>query len=232
MRDNIFNKKSDLIDFTFNVEVAKVFDDMVRRSIPGYTMVLELIALISKNYQHDGICYDLGCSTGATAIAINFSGKSNTIIAIDNSLAMIKKCSKNITNFKNIKLICADIENIDIKNADFVVLNFTLQFITKDKRQQLINKIYEGLNKGGALIISEKVEFDNNKQHIINDLHIEFKRANGYSELEIAKKRELLKNTLIADNKETHLNRLKSAKFDAYFCYLQCLNFMSFLAIK
>ena len=41
MRDQIFSKKTDLVDFTFDAQVANVFDNMVRRSVPGYQTLIE-----------------------------------------------------------------------------------------------------------------------------------------------------------------------------------------------
>lgn len=234
MRDNIFNKNNDLVDFVFDKSVVSVFDDMVYRSVPGYAQMLELIALISKTYaQKNTNLYDLGASTGATSIALSTNTQNCKIIAIDNSIEMVKKCRDNLINITNFEVKCCDIMDICIKNASIVVLNLTLQFIKKQKKQQLINKIYQGLNTGGILLINEKVHFTNkNKQNLINDLHLNFKRANGYSELEIAKKRQLLENILITDDEKTHLNRFKIAGFTKYEKYFQCLNFMAFLAVK
>ncbi|SFV75991.1 tRNA (uridine-5-oxyacetic acid methyl ester) 34 synthase [hydrothermal vent metagenome] len=114
-----------------------------------------------------------------------------------------------------------------------MVLNLTLQFIPVKQRQPLIDKIYEGLNPGGVLIISEKIHFDNQQKQVeTTKLHLDFKRANGYSELEIAAKRQSIENVLITDNTKTHLDRFKTAGFSHSLCHFQCLNFASFLAVK
>jgi len=147
---------------------------------------------------------------------------------------MTEKCEKTLNNkVNNAQVICADIEILDIKNASIVVLNLTLQFIAPENRQALINKIYQGLNKGGALIVSEKIHFnDQQKQQQMTELHLDFKRANGYSELEIAAKRQSIENVLITDDKNTHFKRFEQAGFNTSTCHFQCLNFASFLAVK
>jgi tRNA (cmo5U34)-methyltransferase len=147
---------------------------------------------------------------------------------------MVKRCKANlIDKITNFDVICVDINDICFENASIVVLNLTLQFIPVKQRQPLIDKIYEGLNPGGVLIISEKIHFDNQQKQVeITKLHLDFKRANGYSELEIAAKRQSIENVLITDNTQTHLDRFKTAGFSHSLCHFQCLNFASFLAVK
>ncbi len=237
MRDKLFQEKTDLVDFTFDKDVANVFDDMVRRSVPGYQSMIEMLGLMVKTYGQDNShYYDLGASTGTASLALglNNTHNNNQIIAVDNSPAMIKKCKINLENkLSNFSAICIDIEDICIENASIVVLNLTLQFISPEQRRALINKIYQGLNQGGALIVSEKIHFDDiQKQNKMTQLHLDFKRANGYSELEIASKRQAIENVLITDNKQTHFERFKGAGFRQSFCHFQCLNFASFLAVK
>ncbi len=237
MRDNIFTKENDLVGFTFDAQVADVFDDMVKRSVPGYQSMIEMISLSIKTYgQNNTNYYDLGASTGATSIAlgINNPHSNNQIIALDNSPDMVKKFQQNLTGkIDNIDVVCGDILDIKFENASIIVLNLTLQFITPSNRQALINKIYKGLNTNGALIVSEKIHFDNKKkQKQITKLHLDFKRANGYSELEIANKRQSIENVLITDSKQTHFKRFNTAGFKNSICHFQCLNFASFLAVK
>lgn len=232
MRDTIFNKKTDLVDFCFNQEVVSVFDDMVLRSVPGYKNTLEFIKLCGEIYTQKGSnIYDLGCSTGATSFAL--SGNGGNIVAVDNSKSMIDKARENLKNINNITFVCDDINNIKIENASIVVLNLVLQFIPKDKRNDLIQHIYNGLNKGGVLIISEKVHFEDIKeQEFFTKTHLEFKKSNGYSELEIANKRQLLEDVLITDNTSIHLKRLSDCGFNFYQEVMQHLNFKTFIAIK
>ncbi|MDB4822408.1 carboxy-S-adenosyl-L-methionine synthase CmoA [Candidatus Pseudothioglobus singularis] len=237
MRDNLFNANIDIADFRFDKEVVEVFDDMVRRSVPGYDSMIQMIGLIARMYGQDNTnYYDLGSSTGAIslAIALNNKHQKNTFFAIDNSEEMVSKCKQNLeSKIDNLQATCADINQIHIENASIVVLNLTLQFIDVKDRSNLIKKIYEGLNPGGVLIISEKIHFeDKETQDQITNLHIDFKRENGYSELEIANKRQAIENVLITDTKAIHIERLKDSGFKDTSCFFQCLNFVSFLSVK
>jgi len=237
MRDNLFNANIDIADFRFDKEVVEVFDDMVRRSVPGYDSMIQMIGLIARMYGQDNTnYYDLGSSTGAIslAIALNNKHQKNTFFAIDNSEEMVNKCQQNLeSKIDNLKTICADINQIHIENASIVVLNLTIQFIDVKDRSNLIKKIYEGLNPGGVLIISEKIHFeDKETQDQITNLHIDFKKENGYSELEIANKRQAIENVLITDTKAIHIERLKDSGFKDTSCFFQCLNFVSFLSVK
>ncbi len=237
MRDYLFSSKTDLVDFVFDAQVAKVFDDMVRRSVPGYQSMIEMIGLIAKTYGQDNTnYYDLGTSTGAISMALGLNNihQNNRIIAVDNSVAMAQKCKTNLTGkITNFEVICADIMDICFENASIVVLNLSLQFIQVKHRQTLINAIYQGLNTGGVLLLTEKIHFNNPlKQQQITKLHLDFKRANGYSELEIATKRQAIENVLITDDKKTHFERFNKAGFSSSTCHFQCLNFASFLAVK
>ena len=237
MRDNLFNKQSDIADFRFDQEVVKVFDDMVRRSVPGYDSMIQMIGLIARMYGQDNTnYYDLGSSTGAItlSIALNNKSKNNQFFAIDNSKEMVEQCEKNLHNkVDNLQAICDDINQVQIKSASIVVLNLTLQFIDVNLRSNLIKKIYDGLESGGILIISEKIHFDDAvTQNQITKLHMDFKKENGYSELEIANKRQAIENVLITETKEQHLNRLRDCGFVETSCFFQCLNFVSFLSVK
>lgn len=237
MRDKVFDKKIDLVDFKFNKEVVDVFNDMVRRSVPGYELMLKIISLIARIYGKDNTnFYDLGASLGAVSLALNIACKHKNIktFAIDNSKEMTIQCSKNLKDkIPSLVVICADIEDIAINNASIVVLNLTLQFIKPSKRLAIIDKIYQGLNKGGVLIISEKTHFENQATDTkINDLYTLFKKANGYSDLEIAQKRSVLDNILITDTEATHIQRLKRVGFSQIIRWYQCINFTSILAVK
>ena len=237
MRDNLFNSHNDIANFRFDESVVEVFDDMVKRSVPGYDSMIQMVGLMARMYGKDNTnYYDLGSSTGAItlAISLNNNHKNNKFIAIDNSPDMVKKCQKNLSKkIDNLEVICEDINETTIQNASIVVLNLTLQFVEVSKRAPLLKKIYDGLNPGGVLIISEKIHFDDNEnQKQITQLHLDFKRANGYSELEIANKRQAIENVLISENKKTHIDRLKQCGFKEASCYFQCLNFASFLSVK
>jgi tRNA (cmo5U34)-methyltransferase len=238
--DTIFATPLDKVsDFAFDEAVARVFPDMIRRSVPGYTTIIPMIGIITARYAQNGsVCYDLGCSLGASTLAMRhgLKDKNASIIAIDNSEAMIERCRHYIEldNEKTpIELICADINDIDFKPCSVITLNFTLQFIAPEKRLQLLSKLHEALLPGGVLILSEKICFESlPEQTTLETLHWDFKRANGYSELEVSQKRSALEQVLLPDSLDYHITRLSEAGFQEIFNWYQCFNFISLIALK
>jgi len=240
MRDNIYAQDQGQIkDFTFDNSVVEVFPDMIQRSVPGYATIISTIGqLAGQFHQPDSNLYDLGCSLGAATLSMRKHIKQPgcKIIGVDNSKAMVEKCRLHVQAYKSsipVSIELGDINDIEIKSASVVVMNFTLQFISPEQRLALLQKIYAGLNPGGILILSEKLRWEDKQvDEVINELHLDFKRANGYSELEISQKRSAIENVMKIDSEQTHLNRLTEAGFNSSSIWYQCFNFASFVAIK
>ncbi|HTF95618.1 MAG TPA: carboxy-S-adenosyl-L-methionine synthase CmoA [Cellvibrio sp.] len=238
--DTIYaNPLADVSRFAFDQRVVDVFPDMIKRSVPGYATIINMIGNLAERYvQANSHCYDLGCSLGAATLAMRhrIQAADCKIIGVDNSAAMIARCQQVIEADSGevpVDLIEATIQEIDINNASMAVLNFTLQFISIDERFGMLQKICAGLNTGGVLIISEKVIFDDEPhQQLMTELHHNFKRANGYSDLEIAQKRTAIENYLIPETLDAHRQRLRAAGFRSVDVWFQCFNFASIIAIK
>lgn len=238
-RDDLFAKPQQVVDFAFTDAVADVFPDMIRRSVPGYETVISLLGVIARRYiQTDSNVYDLGCSLGASTLSVYQQTNIEDVNyhCVDNSPAMIQRCEKALTRYMptaQLNFICDDMEAVEIQQASLVLLNFTLQFIPPEKRPAFLQQIYSGLLPGGALVIAEKLRFaDEGQQQLQVDLHHEFKRANGYSELEISQKRSSLENVLISDTLEEHKERLEKVGFETVLVWFQCFNFAALLAVK
>jgi len=239
-RDNLYATPLEAIsDFRFDEQVVGVFADMINRSVPGYGTLISMLRVIAGHFaQPESRCYDLGCSLGAATLALRhgIDKPGIDIVAVDNSEAMVEQCRQHIAMDESsipVEVICDDLRNIEIENASVVVLNFTLQFLSTDERDQLLKKIARGMKPDGVLILSEKIEFDNeNDNELFVDLHHDFKRVQGYSDLEISQKRSALENVLIPATIEQHLQRLNSAGFSDSRCWFQCLNFISILATR
>lgn len=235
----------EIIDFKFDDKVVSVFPDMIQRSVPGYSTIISNIGVLAERYaQPDSYCYDLGCSLGAASLSMRqrIRHERCDIIAVDNSPDMIEQAKQLLEQDNQVSpssvpvpvhFKCADITEIAIEQASVVVMNFTLQFIPLDLRQVLINTIYQGLKPGGVLVLSEKLAFDDGSQAVfLNDAHHDFKRSNGYSELEISQKRSALENVLLPETLTRHQQRLNEAGFSFNTAWFQCFNFASMIAIK
>ncbi|ARU94217.1 carboxy-S-adenosyl-L-methionine synthase CmoA [Tatumella citrea] len=239
-RDTLFSAPIDKLgDWTFDERVAEVFPDMIQRSVPGYSNIISMIGMLAERFvRPDTRVYDLGCSLGAATLSVrrNIHHPGCEIIAVDNSPAMVERCRRHIDAFRAqtpVQVIEDDIRQVEISNASLVVLNFTLQFLEPAERQQLLNKIYQGLLPGGALVLSEKFSFeDQTMGDLLFNMHHDFKRANGYSELEISQKRSMLENVMLTDSVATHKSRLTAAGFRHAEQWFQCFNFGSLVAIK
>ena len=239
-KDKIYSQYRDRVaDFVFDDKVAGVFDDMVRRSVPGYATVIGMTKVFAEHYaQADSVCYDLGCALGASTLAMRkgIVQPGCRIVAVDNSESMVAQCREIIADDDSVvpvEVVCGDIRNVPIENASVVVMNFTLQFLSPDQRDTMIQRIYDGLLLGGVLLLSEKISFeDKGNDDFQMDMHHEFKKLMGYSDMEIAQKRKALENVLVRDTLDTHKTRLAHAGFTKTHLWFQCFNFMSLAAFK
>ena len=239
-QDTLFSAPIDKLgDWTFDERVAEVFPDMIQLSVTGYSNIISMIGMLAERFvQPDSRVYDLGCSLGAATLSMrrNIKVAGCEIIAVDNSPAMVERCRRHIDAFRAetpVKVIEADILDVELSNASMVVLNFTLQFLEPADRQRLLNQVYQGMRPGAALVLSEKFSFeDQDVGELLFNMHHDFKRANGYSELEISQKRSMLENVMLTDSVETHKARLKQAGFEHSEVWFQCFNFGSLIALK
>lgn len=238
--DEIYASKLALLkDFAFGPEVARVFPDMVRRSVPGYEVLVFMIGCIAGIWaKPNSNVYDLGCSLGQSALMMHSRIDCTGVhyVCVDNSQDMLNGCQKHLESRipqTGYTLINDNVQSVPVSNASIVVMNLTLQFVDPAGRNQLIQKIHDGLLAGGVLILSEKVVLDDSDQNgVMNLLHDEFKRSHGYSKLEISQKRTALERVMQIDTVECHRKRLLNAGFESVHQWFQGLNFVSFLAIK
>lgn len=238
-RDEIFRVENIKEDFVFNDQVAEVFDDMLDRSIPCYRQVIEMIArLLEKRLKQGDMVYDLGCSTGTTLLELarRLESLKLKFMGVDNSAAMIRKAVLKAEMYSRKEAISfqeRDIMELEIEGAGAVILNYTLQFIRPLMREEFLRKISFFLRPGGILLVSEKIicrDPQLNRDYI--DFYHQYKRSRGYSELEIAKKREALENVLIPFTIRENRELLRSAGFSTVETFFQWFNYASFVAIK
>lgn len=239
-QDEVFKQEINRVsDFKFGTQVVNVFDDMVSRSVPYYGEIQRMMAELSADHAQPGTnIYDLGCSTGATFTALNgFIPQDVGFVGIDDSEEMINKCDlklKAMNMERPYELIVGDIhQNLVINNASVVILSLTLQFVRPLYRQQLLKNIYQGLNQGGVLILIEKVLTENslfNRDFIKH--YYNYKRRNGYSDLEISQKREALENVLIPYKLSENVTLLEDSGFRHCEVFFKWYNFSGLIATK
>lgn len=235
MKDKVFEKPIEK-KFEFDEAVASVFDDMLTRSVPFYDEVRKLIiALILAEQKEGKKALDLGSSTAKFLLDLHSKmDVKMQLKGLDNSEAMVERARQKCMAFgADIVLELADMLEYDYKDEDIVVANYTLQFIRPMQRTGLVKRICEGMKEDGMFIFSEKVVFEDkrlDKQMI--DIYYAYKKAQGYSEYEIAQKREALENVLIPFTIEENIRMCKEAGFRQVSTVFQWANFVTFVAKK
>ncbi|MGV0034861.1 MAG: carboxy-S-adenosyl-L-methionine synthase CmoA [Candidatus Azotimanducaceae bacterium WSBS_2022_MAG_OTU7] len=239
LKDEVYSSPMASIEaFRFDQSVADVFQDMIERSVPGYGLVLQLIGVLAEKYGEPGSrAYDLGCSLGASTLQLRRHLPNGChLVGVDNAEAMVSRCKANLSSDHSAatyEILLEDLRETNIENASIVILNFTLQFIPDEQREKMLARIYAGLNKGGILLLAEKVKFENpSEQALMTTLHHDFKKQQGYSDLEISQKRAALENVLIPNTEAQHRQRMQEAGFSVVEQCVRCLNFATFLGIK
>ncbi|HRE39259.1 MAG TPA: carboxy-S-adenosyl-L-methionine synthase CmoA, partial [Chitinophagaceae bacterium] len=239
-KDEVFRDEIEKVsDFKFGANVAKVFDDMVNRSVPFYGEIQRMMAELAADHaREETFVYDLGCSTGTTMIGMDtMVDQDIKFIGIDDSQEMLDKCKSKLMEIgfsRPYELRCADLgQGIKIENASVVVLCLTLQFVRPIYRERLLKDIYNGLNPGGVLILVEKIlaEENNFNRDFIN-YYYNYKRRNNYSELEISQKREALENVLVPYKLSENITLLRDQGFAHCEVFFKWYNFAGLVAVK
>lgn len=241
MKDQLFKQPvSRMSDFEFNDDVAQVFDDMLTRSIPFYTAIQQMIADFVDHFYIEGSrVYDLGCSTGSMMVALAQQVPRITeIVGLDTSQAMIQKCKQRVAALPDgleprMLFKQEDLRQAELDQASAIIMNYTLQFVRPLYREQVVRRLYDALLPGGVLLLSEKVlENSTDLSRLFIEMYYRFKRRQGYSDLEISQKREMLENVLIPYQVDEQIELLSNCGFRNVEIFFKWHNFASFIAIK
>lgn len=249
MKDRLFTQDLHK-QFEFDEGVASVFDDMASRSIPYYNLSMRLsvdfafnaLLLELKTRREKMAVYDLGCSTGSFLIELagrleDFVDRNKIhirLVGVDSSFAMIERAKlKTKTYGKKIEFICEDFLQICFCNSNVVIANYTLQFVRPLQRDAIVRKIFDGLEENGIFIMSEKMTSSDKvlDKQMIDRYHL-YKKDQGYTQSEIASKREALENVLVPYSLEENFTMLKNAGFEIIEVLFKWVNFATIIARK
>jgi tRNA (cmo5U34)-methyltransferase len=239
-RDENFRTPKQLVeDFSFGEETARVFDDMLDRSVPFYPEIQRMIGELAADFATAGSrIYDLGCSTGTTLLCLDRAVPAGvTLIGIDSSEDMLEQARQKFRHAGLAhphELICRNLEqDLELSNASVVIMNLILQFVRPLYRDRLIQTIAQGTQTRGCLLLVEKVLGRNSTlNRLFIRHHYEFKKRNGYSDMEIAQKREALENVLIPYHFEENRELLLRNGFRACDVFFRWYNFCGMIAVK
>lgn len=235
------NQVGDSIDapnasWSFGADVPKTFTEHVRRSVPLYDTGHELICQLSDCFvKDDSVCYEIGVSTGELLgkLATHNANKGARWVGIDVEEKMIEQARTNLASLPNVSLQVADAVTYDFQRSDLIVSYYCVQFVPPKWRQNLIDKIYESLQWGGAFILFEKVRAcDARFQDIASILYQEYKLQQDFTPAEIVAKSRSLKGVLEPFSTQGNLDMLKRAGFVDYMSVMKYVCFEGFLAIK
>lgn len=237
--DTLYATGSVAEDFTFNDRVADVFDDMLNRSIPYYRTVVDGMAQLLASHLAPGstVC-DLGCSTGTTLLELarRLPELDLRYVGLDNAPPMLAKARRKsamFTKSEMVHFIEADITSCPLPPASAIICNYTLQFLRPLTRQPFIRRIYEALPDGGLFFLGEKtISHASRLNRDFIDIYHAFKRQQGYSELEIAAKREALENVLIPFSLEENIALIRETGFAEIEPFFKWFNFTAIVALK
>jgi len=226
-------------DFDFGESTAAVFDDMLDRSIPEYRELQRMIGELAGTFAEPNTrVYDLGCSTGITLETLRDAIQVPVdLVGLDYSSPMLERARERLSRpgrTHSVRLQEADLNaGVTVENASVVVLNLTLQFVRPLRRDRLIRDINRGMNPNGCLILVEKVlGNDSLFNRTFIRLYYEMKRRNGYSDTEIAHKREALENVLVPYRVDENFELLARNGFNQSDIFFKWYNFCGILGVK
>jgi tRNA (cmo5U34)-methyltransferase len=228
-------------DFNFGKETAAVFDDMLDRSVPFYAEIQRMLGELVADFAVDRTAiYDLGCSTGNTFLAAGANLRPELdvrFIGLDSSEEMLRTAERKLSGAQfpwPFVLKLQDLnDDILIENASVALMILTLQFVRPLNREALIAALHQGLNHNGCLLLVEKVLGEHSSfNRLFIDHYYEMKRRRGYSDMEIAQKREALENVLIPYRLEENKWLLRRVGFQHVDVFFKWYNFCGIVAIK
>lgn len=239
-KDTLFTSTERLEkEFTFDEATVEVFDDMVSRSVPFYSELQKMLVQLAYHFVQEGsTIYDLGCATATTLLGLaKRVPESVRLVGVDLSKPMLEEARKKLRRYglsDRCELRQADVnEPLELEDASVVIMAWMLQFVRPLRRDGLIRRIYESLRPKGILVLTEKVLGpDPTLDRLYVDLYLNYKREQGYSELEIAKKREALENVLIPYRVHENIELLQRNGFSTVDLFFRWFNWSGLIAVK
>lgn len=218
-------------------DIADHFDEHVTKSVPLYHQGHELVCEISDFFlPTDAVVTELGVSTGALTerfLKHNARRRDLRYIGIDSVESMIGKARSRCNDDPRVEFLHEDIVNHTFERCSMVISYYTIQFVPPRIRQEIINRIYESLEWGGAFVLFEKVRApDARFQDMCGQLYQEYKLQGNFSEAEILHKQRSLKGVLEPFSTQGNLDLMKRAGFVDIMTVMKWVCFEGFLAVK
>jgi tRNA (cmo5U34)-methyltransferase len=227
--------------WTFDEQVTRAFDDMLERSIPQYHVMRGAIGDIAAAFLEDNragttpLVLDLGCSRGEMIALLRKHGPPARFVGVDVSDPMLRAARERFAGDLNVQIAQCDLRRgyPSVLPAHVTLSVLTLQFIPLEYRRGLLKQIYEHTAEGGCLILVEKVLGQTSQlDDLMIERYLDMKRANGYSEEQIIRKRLSLEGVLVPLTASWNEELLRSAGFEAVDCFWRWMNFAAWAAVR
>lgn len=188
-----------MVDFTF-AHREEGFDEHIEKSIRGYSQLIDDVISLSRYFIEDETnVIDIGCSTGKmTKALIDYNldhSKTASYIGLEIADGFdkdLKKRKEELKYYKYVNFEKLDARTYEYKNCSLITSIFTLQFMPKYDRKELLQNIYNGLNCGGAYLFAEKTICENALvQDMITFNYYDYKRKSFTTEDIMDKERTL-----------------------------------------
>ena len=225
--------------WAFDDEVTNVFDDMLERSIPQYDTMRGLVFELGKEFvPAHGTVVDLGCSRGgALAPFVATFGDQASYVGVEVSTPMLDACRKRFA--PELAAGTMSLRDVDLRTgypnvkATLTLSVLTLQFVAMEHRARVVREAYEHTAPGGAFVLVEKVLGNSElTDQLMSRLYHGLKRANGYGDEEIERKRLSLEGVLVPAAAHWNEDLLAGGGFEDVECFWRCLNFAGWIGIK
>jgi tRNA (cmo5U34)-methyltransferase len=181
---------------------------------------------------------DLGCSHGAAlAPFVSEFGSSASYVGVEVSRPMLEAARRRF----EAELAAGTVELLDLDlrgpypavEASLTLSVLTLQFTPIEHRPRIVRDVYRHTVEGGAFVLVEKVLGGSGRvDGLFTELHHRLKRASGYTQEEIDRKRLSLEGVLVPVAAAWNEDLLRGAGFREVECFWRCLNFAAWVAVK
>lgn len=225
--------------WVFDAEVARVFDDMLERSIPQYAVMRELVLDVALRYVRDGtVVADLGCSRGEALARLEaVRGARNRFVGVEVSPPMLEAARARFANMDHVSIVDADLRRGypigSSPRASVTLAVLVLQFTPIEHRHRIVRDVFRSTLPGGALIVVEKVLGETAElDAAFVDAYHRLKLARGYSVDDVARKALALEGVLVPVTARWNVELLRSAGFSDVDCFWRSLNFAAWLAVR
>ncbi len=233
--------------WVFNEEVTRAFDDMLERSVPQYDVMRGTVHDIAVAFleaqeleaETAPLVLDLGCSRGEMIAMLLETLRAHRLearfVGLDLSGPMVEAARNRFAEEPHVDVVQLDLRETypRVAPASVTLAILTLQFIPIEYRQGVVERVYEHTAKGGCFILVEKVLGQTAQ---LNDMmvarYLDMKRANGYSEEQIIRKRLALEGVLVPITASWNEELLMRAGFEAVDCVWRWMNFAAWAAIR